>query len=94
MKFTIRAAVRGDLSDIAAYIARDDPEQAIKFAQGLTSRIRDVAARPMTFPARDDWRPGLRAARHGRYYIIFRVDGDRVIVLRILHASRNLPDLV
>lgn len=94
MKLVIRAAVRADLSDIAAYISRDNPERANSFAGELTARIRTIAERPLTFPARDEWGLGLRAALHANYYIIFRVEADRVIVLRILHAARNIPDLV
>lgn len=94
MKLIIRAAVKADLSRIAAYIARDNPQRAVSFAQELTAKIRAVAERPLTFPARDEWQPGLRAALHANYYIIFRVEDDRVIVLRILHAARNIPNLI
>lgn len=94
MKLIIRAAVRADLSGIAAHIARDNPQRAESFAQELTAKIRAVAERPFTFPARDEWQPGLRASLHTNYYIIFRVEDDQVIVLRILHAARNIPDLV
>jgi toxin ParE1/3/4 len=94
MKLIIRAAVRADLSQIAAYIARDNPARAVSFAQELTTKIRAISDRPLTFPARDEWGAGLRAALHANYYIIFRVEIDRVIVLRILHAARNIPDFL
>lgn len=94
MKLVIRAAARADLSRIAAYIARDNPLRANSFAKELTAKIMDVAERPMTFPARDEWQPGLRAALHANHYIIYRLKDDRVIVLRIIHAARNIPDLI
>lgn len=93
MKLKIREAARSDLAEIAAYIAQDNPLRATSFAKELADKIRTVAERPMSFPARFDWQIGLRAATHGRYHIVFRVEDNCVIVLRILHAARNLPDL-
>lgn len=94
MKLEIRSAARSDLAEIAAYIARDNPVRASSFARELSEKIRAVAERPLSFPARDEWRPGLRSAVHGKYHIVFTMADDRVIVLRILHSARNLPDLV
>lgn len=94
MKLEIRSAARSDLAEIAAYIARDNPMRAVGFARELSEKIRSVAERPLSFPARDEWQSGVRSAVHGKYHIVFRVEEKRVIVLRILHAARNLPDIV
>jgi len=94
MKLEIRSAARCDLAEISAYIARDNPLRASSFARDLSDKIRMVADRPLSFPARDEWQTGARSAVHGKYHIVFRVEEKRVIVLRILHAARNLPDIV
>ena len=53
-----------------------------------------AAERPDGFPARDDLCNGLRSARHGRYLIFFFDAGEEVRVVRVLHAMRDLPDLL
>lgn len=92
MKLFVRAAARQDLQSIAEYIARDNPARAQSFAQELADKIRSVAERPLSFPARSDWGPDLRSATHGRYRIIFRVELETVSVLRILHSARDFPE--
>ena len=40
--------------------------------------------------AREDLRPGLRSYPVGRYLIIYRVGGKDVLVLHVLHSSRDI----
>ncbi len=40
--------------------------------------------------ARDDLRAGLRSYPVGRYLIIYRANGPDVLILHIIHASRDL----
>ena len=47
--------------------------------------------------ARDDIQPGIRTlhvarlARAGRHFVVFRVAGSNIDVLRLLHDSMDLP---
>ncbi|HEV2620059.1 MAG TPA: type II toxin-antitoxin system RelE/ParE family toxin [Acidobacteriaceae bacterium] len=44
--------------------------------------------------ARDeDLRPGIRSFPVGDYVILYRLEGRRIFVLRVLHGSRNLRAL-
>ncbi len=94
MKLILRAAVRKDLRDIADYIARDNPANAVGFSQQLVNKINKIAEQPLIFPIKEEWGVNIRSALHGHYHIIFEVDGDSVIVLRILHGARNIPDIL
>lgn len=83
-------AARADLRAIGAYIARDDPDRALSFVAELHAKAAQAAERPRSFPARDDLSPGLHAALHGRYLILFRDLPDNVRIVRVLHGARDL----
>lgn len=79
-----------DLKAIGRYIAKDNPGRAASFLAELRVKAAQAALRPRSFPQRDDVSPGLRAARHGRYLILFRDLADEVRVVRVLHGARDL----
>lgn len=94
LRLIVLPAARDDLVEIGDFIAQDNPARAVSFLAEIEARMRDAAARPQSFPVRDDLHPGLRSARHGRYLIFFLIaDGDARIV-RVLHAARNLPGIL
>jgi len=83
-----------DLDSIAAFISLDNPYRAESFTEEISARILDIAERPLSFPAREEIFPGLRSALHGKYLIFFRLQGDVVEVLRIVHGARDLKSLL
>ena len=90
----ILPAARADLVEIGDFIALDNPERAASFVTEIEARLIQVAARPGSFPARDELHAGLRSARHGRYLIFFIDSGDEVRIVRVLHGARDLPSLL
>lgn len=94
MRFEVRQAARNDLSDIASYIARDNPERSVSFIEELLSRIETVFERPLSFPPRTELGSDIRSAVHGRYLILFRVSDSLVEVLRVLHGARDIDSLL
>jgi plasmid stabilization system protein ParE len=38
-------------------------------------------------------RPGLRSFPVGDYIVIYRTNGEDVVILRVLHGSRNIAAL-
>jgi toxin ParE1/3/4 len=94
VKYSIAAIAQKDLHEIGAYIARDNPRRAISFAAELVAKIHQIAERPLSFPLRDEWRDGLRCALHGHYQIIFIIKDEQILILRILHGARNIPDII
>ena len=94
MRFEVRQTARNDLSDIAAYISRDNPERSVSFVEELVERIETIFERPLSFPARSEFGSGVRSAVHGRYLILFRVSESLVEVLRVLHGARDIDNLL
>jgi toxin ParE1/3/4 len=84
-------AARDDLMTIGLYIAEDNPERAESFVAELEAKARHLAEWPRTYPPRDDIGPGLRAAVHRRYLLLYRDLEDEVRIVRIVHGARDLP---
>lgn len=81
-----------DLDDIIDYtLQRWGHEQMGRYVRELGATIEQLAERP-TRQGRslDELKPGLRYERHRQHYFIFyRVEGQRVEILRILHQRRD-----
>ena len=90
-RLVIAPAARDDLMAIGAFIADDNPARALSYIAELEAKTRQIAERPASFPGRDDISPGLRAAVHGRYLLLFRELDDEVRIVRVIHGARDLP---
>ncbi len=76
---------------IGLYIADDNPARAESFVAELEAKARRLAEWPGSYPTRDDISPGLRAAVHGRYLLLYREIEDEVRIVRVVHGARDLP---
>jgi toxin ParE1/3/4 len=92
-RLVLSPAARDDLLTIGLYIAEDNPTRAESFVAELEAKARQISEWPSRFPARDGISPGLRAAIHGAYLLLFRELDNEVRVVRILHGARNLPQI-
>mgnify|MGYP002642337105 CR=1 FL=1 len=84
---------RRDLLDIRAWIAADDPAAARRFVQALREQIDHLETLPLRgarIPEADLLGVDIRHRIHGDYRTIYRVEGSRVLVLRVLHGARLL----
>lgn len=83
--------VEGDLDQMAAYIARDNPRRAVSFIQEIRVKFRDIQRAPLLYQLRPDIGEPARMATVGHYAILFRLTGDAVRIERVVHGSRDLP---
>jgi toxin ParE1/3/4 len=90
----IRQQALDDLRDIADYIARDNPARAVSYIAEILDRIAWVGENPLLQPVRFEWKSGLRIALHGRYRILYRHNDGLVVILRVVHSSRDLETLL
>lgn len=85
-----------DLDEIWYYIASnsDSLDIADRFIDSITDRFFLLARHPNIGRARDEGlRPGLRSFPVGDYLILYRLDGEEVVILRVLRGSRNIAAL-
>lgn len=90
----IRQQAFDDLREIADFIARDNPARAESYVGEILDRIAWVGENPMLHPVRLEWKSGLRIALHGRYRILYRHIDGLVVILLVVHSSRDLETLL
>lgn len=79
-----------DLERIGDYIARDSPARAIRFIQELRAKCVELTDFPERFPLIPRYeRLGVRSRVHGNYLIFYRVAGERITVIHILHGAMD-----
>lgn len=85
---------QADLLGLYDYIAeRAGAVRALAYVERIEQWCRDFSTFPKRGTKRDDLRPGLRIIGfERRIAIAFHVKTDRVTILRILYAGRNLAD--
>lgn len=82
---------RDDLEDLVQYISRDSSFYARRFSEKIvlaTRRLRDFPESGRTIPETED--QTLREIIVQGYRVMYRLEADRVLILAIMHSSRNL----
>src|ERR1700724_3509902 len=85
-----------DLDEIWYYIAKESRsiEIADRLIDSITARFFLLTTYPHVGRRRDeDLRPGLRSFPVGEYVIIYRVEDDDVLILRVIRGSRDIEAL-
>jgi toxin ParE1/3/4 len=79
-----------DLIAIWLGIAADNPQSADRVLDAIERRWRQIAQYPYSGIARDDIAPGIRHLIVGQYLTLYRVTGETIEIIRILHGRRNI----
>ena len=85
-----------DLDDIWYYVVTKSGsiEIADRLIDAITDRFLLLARHPSIGRARDeDLRPGLRSFPVGEYLIIYRIQDEDVLIIRVLRGSQNITAL-
>ena len=83
-----------DLENIADYISRDSEyyaSQIVSEIREATSLLPDFPKRGRTVPEVDD--SFIRELLVGNHRLIYRVEGERIYILTIVHTARDLDQL-
>lgn len=86
----IKQRAREDLREIAIFIGQDNPDRAEGFLSELLEKIAWIAENPNLYRPRFEWDRNFRVAHHGRYSILYYINGEVVEILRVVHSSRDL----
>ncbi len=82
-----------ELDGIWNYIARESGsiDLATRVVERITERFWLLARYPYMGRRRDeDLRPGLRSLAADDYVVIYRIADDVVLILHVVHGSRDL----
>ncbi|MGO6748275.1 type II toxin-antitoxin system RelE/ParE family toxin [Rhizobium ruizarguesonis] len=83
---------------LSDYIAKDNPCRALSLVQELRARCEGLSDIPLglplvlTLPRYE--RHGIRRRVHGNYLIFYRVDGEKVVVIHILHGVMDYASIL
>jgi toxin ParE1/3/4 len=95
-KLTIRATQ--DLEDAYEYLYKLNPDAALKLLQALKERCTSLADMPGQGRQRNEFNEfvkvkGLRSAAENNYTIFYQQTTYGVLILRILHHSRDVEQI-
>lgn len=90
MKVRWSSEASRDRANIRSYIAEDNVEAALR----MDELLGKAAAQLADFPnlGRSGRVPGTREViPHRSYRLVYRVEGDTVAIVRVIHTSRRWP---
>ncbi|MCB2083978.1 MAG: type II toxin-antitoxin system RelE/ParE family toxin [Sphingomonadaceae bacterium] len=70
-------------------IERWGKHQAKRYVAAIRSDIESLATSPNRFPRHEGRHLTLRRMRSAHHFVFYRVEGNDVIVIRILHERMN-----
>ena len=96
MRLVRRPTFSRDLAKGYAHFRAHSPNAAENFLQDVDSALELLLQFPSSGSPRPDLREGYRAAqvRRFRYLILYRLAGKDIVLLRIVHGARHLPNVL
>ncbi|MBA3960404.1 MAG: type II toxin-antitoxin system RelE/ParE family toxin [Chthoniobacterales bacterium] len=89
-------AAIADLHSLCSYIARDDPQAALRVGRGVLAHVRILTSFPLIGPTYPRGAHGsLREIVFRPYRIFYDVseEAGRVEILHVWHGARKEPEL-
>jgi len=92
-KVLFASPARIDVSEIAAYIAKDNIPAAENFYDTIQEKCDELARMPKMGKLRKELGSSVRSFPFGRYVIFYIARGELIVILRVLHGARDIPAL-
>jgi toxin ParE1/3/4 len=83
-----------DLDSILDDLNQKNPAAADRYAAAFEEKGQALAQFPEIGRARPEIAPALRSTLINPYVIFYRIEGDTVQILRILHGMRDLRSIM
>jgi toxin ParE1/3/4 len=94
MRVKLTGPSRSDLTRITSWIAESNPERALSFVDELVDACNGIPNFPESHQVVGRFK-GYEARRktYGNYLIFYRIKGQTIEILRILHGAQDYSDL-
>jgi plasmid stabilization system protein ParE len=90
MRLAFTDAAEQELEALGDYVAFDNPAGALSFVRELRKDCALLATMPDRHPLLARYRAsGIRRRVYGSYLIFYRVEGETVQILHILHGAMD-----
>jgi toxin ParE1/3/4 len=95
MAHRLSPRAEGDLDDIWYYVAKESGSMEVaRLIDSMTDRFFLLGGFPyMGRPRDEDLGAGYRSFAVGDYVVVYAVEGEDVLVLRVAHGRRDLDRL-
>lgn len=96
MAHRLAPQAQADIDHIAYYVFVESGniETADRLIEAITTRFSLLGAHPRAGRRRDDLRPGLRGFPVGEYVILYRVDGNDAVILRVIGGRMDIESIL
>jgi toxin ParE1/3/4 len=93
MRLVFSDQTEADLEGIGDYIAKDNPARAVSFLRELREACRRLCETPMRYAILDSYEAqALRRRPYGNYSILYQVNTDAVLIVRILSSAMDIDE--
>jgi toxin ParE1/3/4 len=90
----LKRALR-DVEKAGLYIARERPRTALRWAEGVIVRMRQVGELPESGRMVPEiGNPRIREIVHQDVRVIYRIDSDEIVVMIAWHTRRDVRKLI
>jgi toxin ParE1/3/4 len=90
--YELSAEADNDLLNIYEYTTENFGEdQAVKYLLGLEQLFHTICRQPHLGRTRNEIRKGLRSNSYLSHIVFYRIIEERIRIVRVLHASRDIP---
>jgi len=93
-RFSLTRNAREDITEIVAYIATDSVDTAIGVSDRLEGTFTILGDNPNAGRLRPEIGADIRSFPTGQYIVLYRSIDSEVIIVRIVHAVRDLDRLL
>jgi toxin ParE1/3/4 len=83
-----------DLNEIWMFIAQDNPVNADIFINKLYDECEKLTMQPRVGRSREELLPDLRSIAYKNYIIFYRINGEYIEMVRILHGARDIDSII
>jgi len=90
MKIIVSDEADNDLMLIFSYLHQQSTHAAESTANDLDRCFQNISSFPMSGAARSELGRDVRTALVPPYVVFYAVRSDHVVILRVLHGSRNI----
>src|SRR5207244_12915476 len=95
MGHRVAPKARNDLDELWHYVANNSSvETADRLVDSVTARFFLLGKHPQAGRRRDELRLGLRSVPVGAYVVLYRIEGNDVLIQHVTRGSRDLETVL
>jgi toxin ParE1/3/4 len=91
-KYELTNEADADLEDIFDYtVKRHNQDQAIRYLSNIEDVFFQLCKHPNLGRLRNDIKENIFSFSIEKHIIFYKIDTDKLIIIRVLHGSRDMP---